>query len=321
MHVRHNYFDNIETEIQRLFDEIIYAPLARILRAKYPHEMQNDLSLPALSAAVKNGSVWYSNAQFFGSFNSAIGIELRSLGATWNKKGRTYSLARELVPPQIQSALALADNRFKALQGDLLTALNDMQPADKVTKKSRTKDEYAATLGKMDTDWRQSLAPATKSISIPANLTDAQKQVIARDWGENLDLYIKDWAEENITKLRAAIQDNVLTGGRAEGMEKQLMQSYGVSRRKAKFLARQETSLLMSKFQETRYQEAGITEYKWSGADDERERPDHRALNNKIFRFDNPPVTNKSTGARNNPGEDFGCRCIAIPIVPGAPRV
>lgn len=93
------------------------------------------------------------------------------------------------------------------------------------------------------------------------------------------------------------------------------MQQYGASKAKAKFLARQETSLLMSKYQEERFKDLGITHYKWSGADDQRERPDHKLLNGKIFRFDDPPVTNRSTGAKNNPGEDFNCRCIAIAIV------
>jgi uncharacterized protein with gpF-like domain len=40
----------------------------------------------------------------------------------------------------------------------------------------------------------------------------------------------------------------------------------------------------------------------------------HRALDGTIQDFKNPPITDKY-GNRNNPKEDFGCRCQAIPIV------
>ncbi len=63
----------------------------------------------------------------------------------------------------------------------------------------------------------------------------------------------------------------------------------------------------------------GILEYRWSTSKDERVRHDHKALDTKIFSFASPPVTNLKTGARNNPGCDFGCRCIAIPIFRDTP--
>lgn len=318
MTLQDEYFSTIEEEIQALFNRIIYAPLFLILGAKYPQELQNDKSLPALSSAIKGGAVWYDSAQFKGSFNSAISKELRSIGARWNPKGKTWSLSRTEVPPQVQMALAGAEGRFRAIQTDMFDALDSMQPATTIAKHSKTVKEYDRTIKSMDTNWRKTLSPAAKSISIPANLTETQREVIAKEWGQNLDIYIKDWAEQNILELRTKIQDNALTGGRAESMEKLIIENYGVSRRKAKFLARQETALLMSKFQETRYSGAGITEYKWSGANDERERKDHRILNGKVFRFDQPPVTNRKTGARNNPGGDYGCRCVAIPIAPFA---
>ena len=60
-----------------------------------------------------------------------------------------------------------------------------------------------------------------------------------------------------------------------------------------------------------RYKSVGVQKYRWSTAGDNRVRPEHKALNGKIFDWDNPPL---STGGKH-PGEDFGCRCIAIPIV------
>ena len=72
--------------------------------------------------------------------------------------------------------------------------------------------------------------------------------------------------------------------------------------------------MLTSKFKQAKYQQAGISKYKWS-ISNVRTRPDHRALNGKIFSFDDPPITNQETGDKNNPGEDFGCNCVPIPII------
>ena len=40
----------------------------------------------------------------------------------------------------------------------------------------------------------------------------------------------------------------------------------------------------------------------------------HKALAGKVFSWDDPPITNEK-GDRNNPGQDYGCRCYARPIV------
>ena len=45
-----------------------------------------------------------------------------------------------------------------------------------------------------------------------------------------------------------------------------------------------------------------------------RTRPDHRRLNGKQFRWDDPPVVNPRTGERGHPGMDQHCRCYAEPV-------
>ena len=88
---------------------------------------------------------------------------------------------------------------------------------------------------------------------------------------------------------------------------------------KAKFLARQETSLFMSKLRDTRYQGAGVERFRWSAtggsAGDGRTRDLHRMLHGKEFSYGNPPVIDERTGETGYPGEAFGCRCVAIPII------
>jgi SPP1 gp7 family putative phage head morphogenesis protein len=61
-------------------------------------------------------------------------------------------------------------------------------------------------------------------------------------------------------------------------------------------------------------QNAGFQKYKWRTQKDGRVRDDHKDLEGLVFSWDEPPITNSKTDARNNPGEDFGCRCYAEPV-------
>ena len=57
-----------------------------------------------------------------------------------------------------------------------------------------------------------------------------------------------------------------------------------------------------------------MEEYVWSTSQDSRVRDSHRRLNRKKFRWDDPPVVDPKTGRRCHPGEDYGCRCVALPV-------
>lgn len=43
-------------------------------------------------------------------------------------------------------------------------------------------------------------------------------------------------------------------------------------------------------------------------------RADHRRLNGKIFSWNAPPIVDMRTGRRGHPGDDYQCRCVAIPV-------
>lgn len=324
--LKDHYYLSIEAEIQRILDDIIYKPLLKILgmrRQDLNREIKNSNS--ALRFAISQGTIWYENGQFMGCFNARISSEIIRLGGVYNVKARTYSLPDNKLPIDLKFAQAQANSRYEIMRGQMLEAINEMNP-EAVDALSRAKEEYERSLTHMENDLQKTLpltvgpkisnpSSAVSRLTIEAKLTDEQKKIIADDWGSNLDLYIKKWTEKNILKLRSEIQPHVMAGGRAEGLVKVIQDNYGVAKRKAKFLARQETALLMAKFQEIRYLDIGIQKYRWSDAHDQRVRHDHHELNGKAFRFDSPPVSNKKTGARNNPGQDYNCRCVAIPLV------
>lgn len=304
------YYEAIEKEIMRFLHNHFYRPLMLATQIS-DDELKNDKD--PLADAVRNGTVDYEAGKFTGNFNAAISRQLRELGATFNDKTKSWSLNADKVPVSVSMAKANADFAFEKMRKAVIKTLDD-STIDSVFAHhfahSYLQEKYEQAIQWMNDDFKKTV----KSISIPPQLTGAQKKIIAEEWTNNLKLYIRGWTRENTVALREKVEKNAYAGQRAGNMVKMIKDNYGVAENKAKFLARQETSLLMSKFRETRYKDVGIQKYKWSTSGDQRVRDDHKHLDGKIFFFSSPPIVDKNSGRRGNPGEDFNCRCIARPV-------
>ncbi len=305
-------YERIEKRILRAFREWLYEPLLKELQTPR-RVLQNTKS--DLAYAIRSGRVSFSKGVFTGKFDAAISKELRALGAKWDKKLAAYKLPASELPSEIAHAISLSQSTFLRKLEKLEQLLMKKLPAG-IAGSLKLTALFDSTLFKVDRQLRETL----KSISVPPALTTDEAQRIAAEWQENMDKWIQDFAAEEITKLRKDIQKSAFSGQRYESVVESIRRSYGVTQAKAKFLARQETSLLMTKFKETRYTSAGIHEYKWrcvAGSKLHPVRPSHKILDGKIFRWDDPPTTTAPSepARRNNPGEDFNCRCAAIPII------
>lgn len=290
----------------RIQNELVFIPLAQAIKVPVK-EIRNEKS--GLLAAIRSGQVWYQDGVFSGSFNAKISRELKESGATFERENNTWRIDPRNVSPNITIAQTNAEMNYKAVQAKVIQTLDNIN-VESINKISDIPDKYVNTIDWMEGDFQKTI----RSIAIPPKLTDAQRGIIAAEWGQNLDKYVKDWTEQNILKLRQEVQTNAFDGRRSQEMVKHLQANYGVTKRKAEFLARQETSLLMSKFRETRYRDMGANTYRWAGSMDARERPDHKALEGKVFDWTSPPVVDQRTGRRGHPGEDYGCRCVAVAL-------
>jgi SPP1 gp7 family putative phage head morphogenesis protein len=306
--LQRRHYSDVEEQINDIFAEVIYDPIRKVMK-RHGFEIKNSYS--PLISALSDDSVFYSGGAFYGHFNAKISRELRALGAMWDGRKKAWIIAEYLLPPDIQRALRDADLRFHLFKNDILNVINtiDQKPIPPIN--------YRPSVDEVNAD----LIKTLKSASVPTILSPRAAKIISEQWGENLDLYIKGWVSDNIIKLRKEVMEVTLAGGRAESLHQVLRDNYGTSKSKAKFLARQETSLLMSMLREESYEDVGIGRYRWRcvGGDepDERVRELHKLLNGKIFAFKNPPPSG-TKGERLNAGEPFGCRCAAEPIVESA---
>lgn len=142
-----------------------------------------------------------------------------------------------------------------------------------------------------------------------------------RMWVDSNVEKIKTIPTESLGSMRQIILDGYKQGRTIRDISKDIQEEYNVSKHRAQMFARDQVATLNAQITKMQQQDAGCKRYRWSTSHDACVRDCHRALDGKIFNWNDPPEmwyeTKKSgrvyTGRRCNPGEDYACRCVAIP--------
>ena len=140
-------------------------------------------------------------------------------------------------------------------------------------------------------------------------------------WTANNASLIKSLPDQTLTRMQNIIQNGYFEGKSNAEMGRLIQDAYGVDRNRALFIARDQTAKLNSDLTKQQQEDAGVEEYVWDSSGDSRVRECHAYLNGKTFRWDDPPemwyMTKRRgrvyTGRRCHPGEDYQCRCVALP--------
>jgi SPP1 gp7 family putative phage head morphogenesis protein len=145
-----------------------------------------------------------------------------------------------------------------------------------------------------------------------------------------LDLFAKQNAtlinnltNEELNRVAGIVQRGLQQGSTYDTVADQIQETFGITRRHAKLIARDQTTKLNANLTKLRQEELGITLYTWQTSNDERVRKTHKVLDGKTCRWDDPTVfydekskkwVNKSTigGDPHHVGISVNCRCQAI---------
>ena len=139
---------------------------------------------------------------------------------------------------------------------------------------------------------------------------------------------IRLMTETEIDRVAGIIERAFQEGSTYDSIAENVQKSFGITRRHAKLIARDQTTKLNGSLTKLRQQELGIQTYRWQTGGDERVRPSHKALDGKICRWDDPTVyldekTGKWVSRRNIGGtlvhtsQDVNCRCVPLPQIEG----
>lgn len=145
---------------------------------------------------------------------------------------------------------------------------------------------------------------------------------------EMFDKWVKDNVslistipQETLGAMREIVKEGYLGGQTNKTIAKRIQEAYGVNKSRAQFYARDQTAKLNADITREQQNDAGVDEYIWRTAgnistfpNSGRVRESHAKLNNKRFKYSNPPIVDEKTGRRANPGQDYNCRCVALPV-------
>lgn len=300
----------IYRKIRQYFDEVFFNYMHEVLKPDF-NRFENS---SGLASAIKIGKIKYINGTFVAkNMSNKLAKEIEALGGKYSKAYNGYRLSVDKMPPELVQAVSEYENRNQDRVKKMLHYLDGIEEnKDYITQNLNFDIEVERIGENLEAQLKRSLATID---TIPPEMTSYQLAQIAQNYTYNLNYYINKWTQNEIFSLRKDLNKFVLSGVRAENLEEIIKHHQDVSENKARFLARQETKLLVAEYRKNRFKQAGVTKYRWSTVLDGRERELHKKLHGRIFSWDNPPIIDEVTGQRGNPGEAYNCRCMAIPIV------
>ena len=116
---------------------------------------------------------------------------------------------------------------------------------------------------------------------------------------------IKSIPKRYLAAVNRKVLQAVESGTRWETLAKDLEETYGTTKARARLIATDQVGKYYGKLNQFRQQEIGVKRYTWRTSGDSRVRPVHVKRNGKKYNWSQPPEG-------GHPGQDIACRCDAI---------
>lgn len=149
---------------------------------------------------------------------------------------------------------------------------------------------------------------------------DFYKEIIPKWISENVEL-ITSVPSESLSAMKEIVYRSYMSGKATTDIVKEIQHQYGADKKRARLLARDQIGKLNADISQKQQRDAGAKKYIWSDSGDSRVRECHQELNGQTFSWDDPPemwyATKHGivyTGRHCHPGQDYECRCVALPV-------
>ena len=150
-------------------------------------------------------------------------------------------------------------------------------------------------------------------------MTPVQRDILQATIQSNVEL-IKSIPAQYLTQVQGSVMRSVQTGRDLGTLAKELQEHYGVTKRRAAFIARSQNNLATASMtRESRQTELGITEAIWThSGGGKHPRPSHLAAGRSKTKYDvKTGWYDPEVGKNIWPGELPNCRCVSRAVVKG----
>ena len=154
----------------------------------------------------------------------------------------------------------------------------------------------------------------TAGFSVRFKMTDAANDVMQATIGEQVGL-IKSIASQHLSQVEGMVMRSVSTGRDLGTLTKELEERFGVTRRRAALIARDQSNKATATITRVRQRELGVTEAIWMHSHGGREpRPSHVEFSGQRYDIEKGAFLD---GKWVWPGTEINCRCVSKSVVPG----
>jgi len=221
---------------------------------------------------------------------------------------------REVLLPEIPSMVRevegaivsdRADDFLDRLSGLIFYIRSSMQ--NKIETTIKGADDTAISVAQFN---RAQLAKINENVfGFDLLLNEPYLEDQLKIFSKQNSMLIRSLVDHELTQVSEIVQRGLQQGERFTDIAGDISKTFGIDRRRARTIARDQTSKLNSSLTRLRQMEIGVEEYIWETSHDDRVRKTHKANQGQKFRWDTPP---KVTG---HPGHDVNCRCVASPVL------
>jgi uncharacterized protein with gpF-like domain len=154
--------------------------------------------------------------------------------------------------------------------------------------------------------------------TVEFKMTSAMRDVLNATINEQVSL-IKSIPQHYLTQVEGMVMRSVTTGRDLGQLTKGLQEQFGVTRRRAATIARDQNNKATASFTRVRQMQAGITEAIWVHSGGGRHpRPTHLQAGREKQRYDvSKGWLDPAVGKHIFPGELVNCRCVPKPVIKG----
>lgn len=178
-------------------------------------------------------------------------------------------------------------------------------------------ERFTSSVNKFaDGNLRESLKQLTGGYTLnPPELTPDLEEKVKAATAYNVSL-IKSIPEQFHEKIEGFALRSLTGGDGMKGLYDEILKVGGVTEKRAKFIAEDQTSKITTAFNTERMKSVGIKKLRWlhsGGSAEPREL--HLKLDGQVFDIDSPPVIDERTGQRGWGGEVPNCKCTVVPVI------
>jgi len=262
------------------------------------------VSKPKTARAVhanKGVEAWYRNKlqELITQMHDSIQLHIE---ATYKKTPPIVGFANDDADPNVQLRKTMkkwGDNwrrKLDRLSGDI---------ARQFAKKNMYATQKAMMQAFKDAGFTVKFSPTPGSVS-------AYRAVLS----ENVNL-IKSIPDQYLKDVESSVWQSVMKGGDLHQLTKDLKRNYGVSQRRAEFIARDQNNKAKAIMENERRKEIGIKRAIWLHSGGGKEpRPTHVAMNGKAYDL-KKGMYDSAVKEFVWPGVLPNCRCTSQAIIPG----